>query len=170
VASSQSTDSSTAVSPVDEFSNQLEQFRKSVPELNKKIQDGAATIDGTSDVAKARADIEALRDEVSTLLGAVADNGRCRNSAPRRSTKKRGVPRPSGRGLRVFPPFYASMCCRSSADRSVANKRNSRGSTRHRRSFERSRMSLWLEILASASRQDTPLRRLTSSDKRTFGG
>jgi DNA repair exonuclease SbcCD ATPase subunit len=71
----ESTESSTSVSPVDEFSNQLEQFQKSVPELNKKIQDGAATIDGTSDVAKARADIEALREEVSTLLGAVADNG-----------------------------------------------------------------------------------------------
>jgi len=71
----ESTDAGTSVSPVDEFSNQLEQFQKSVPELNKKIQDGAATIDGTSDVAKARADIEALRDEVSTLLGAVADNG-----------------------------------------------------------------------------------------------
>ena len=71
----ESTESSTSVSPVDEFSNQLEQFQKSVPELNKKIQDGAATIDSTSDVAKARADIEALRNEVSTLLGAVADNG-----------------------------------------------------------------------------------------------
>jgi DNA repair exonuclease SbcCD ATPase subunit len=74
-AGTQSTESSTSVSPVDEFSKQLEQFQKSVPELNKKIQGGAATIDGTSDVAKARADIEALRDEVSTLLGAVADNG-----------------------------------------------------------------------------------------------
>jgi DNA repair exonuclease SbcCD ATPase subunit len=70
-----STESSSAVSPVDEFSKQLEQFQKSVPDLNKKIQDGAATIDGTTDVAKARADIDALRDEVSALLGAVADNG-----------------------------------------------------------------------------------------------
>ncbi len=70
-----STESSAAASPVDEFSNQLEQFKKSVPELNKKIQDGAATIDSTADVAQARADIDALRDEVSTLLGAVADNG-----------------------------------------------------------------------------------------------
>lgn len=70
-----STESSAAASPVDEFSTQLEQFKKSVPELNKKIQDGAATIDSTADAAKARADIDALRDEVSTLLGAVADNG-----------------------------------------------------------------------------------------------
>jgi DNA repair exonuclease SbcCD ATPase subunit len=70
-----STESGTAASPVDEFSKQLEQFQKSVPDLNKKIQDGAATIDGTTDVAKARADIDALRNEVSALLGAVADNG-----------------------------------------------------------------------------------------------
>jgi DNA repair exonuclease SbcCD ATPase subunit len=75
LAQDTSTESSSAASPVDEFSKQLEQFQKSVPDLNKKIQDGAATIDGTTDVAKARADIDALRDEVSALLGAVADNG-----------------------------------------------------------------------------------------------
>ncbi len=68
-------DAGGAASPVDEFSKQLEDFQKSVPELNKKIQDSAATIDGTTDVAKARAEIDQLRDEVSTLLGAVADNG-----------------------------------------------------------------------------------------------
>jgi DNA repair exonuclease SbcCD ATPase subunit len=65
----------SANSPVDEFSKQLEEFQKSVPELNKKIQESAATIDRTTDVAKARAEIDQLRDEVSTLLGAVADNG-----------------------------------------------------------------------------------------------
>ena len=64
-----------AVSPVDEFSKQLEEFQKSVPDLNKRIQDSAASIDHTSDVAKARGEIDQLREEVSTLLGAVADNG-----------------------------------------------------------------------------------------------
>lgn len=68
-------DSNGAASPVDEFSKQLEDFQKSVPDLNKKIQESATTIDGTTDVAKARAEIDQLRDEVSTLLGAVADNG-----------------------------------------------------------------------------------------------
>lgn len=68
-------ESGAAVSPVDEFAKQLEQFKQSVPELDKKIQDGAASIDGTADVGKARADIDALREEVSSLLGAVADNG-----------------------------------------------------------------------------------------------
>jgi len=62
-------------SPVDEFSKQLEEFQKSVPNLNRKIQESAGTIDATTDIAKARVEIDELRDEVSTLLGAVADNG-----------------------------------------------------------------------------------------------
>ncbi len=68
-------DAGNAASPVDEFSKQLEAFQKSVPDLNKRIQDSAASIDHASDVAKARAEIDQLREEVSTLLGAVADNG-----------------------------------------------------------------------------------------------
>jgi DNA repair exonuclease SbcCD ATPase subunit len=64
-----------AASPVDEFSKQLEDFQKSVPDLNKRIQDSATSIDGTTDVAKARAEIDQLREEVSALLGAVANNG-----------------------------------------------------------------------------------------------
>jgi hypothetical protein len=62
-------------SPVEEFSRQLEDFQKSVPDLNKKIQDGAGAIDTTTDIAKAKAEIDSLRSEVSTLLGAVSDNG-----------------------------------------------------------------------------------------------
>jgi chromosome segregation ATPase len=67
--------SASASSPVEEFSNQLEEFQKSVPDLNRKIQESAATIDGVTDVEKARVEIDKLRDEVSTLLGAVSDNG-----------------------------------------------------------------------------------------------
>jgi hypothetical protein len=62
-------------SPVEEFSQQLETFQKSVPDLNKAIQDSAGTIDSATDVAKARAEIDKLRETVSTLLGAVSDNG-----------------------------------------------------------------------------------------------
>jgi chromosome segregation ATPase len=62
-------------SPVDEFSKQLEAFQRSVPDLNRKIQQSASTIDAATDIAKARLEIDELRDEVSTLLGAVADNG-----------------------------------------------------------------------------------------------
>src|ERR1700761_7442012 len=64
-----------AGSPVEEFSQQLEAFQKSVPDLNKSIQDSAGTIDSVTDVQKARAEIDRLKETVSTLLGAVSDNG-----------------------------------------------------------------------------------------------
>jgi peptidoglycan hydrolase CwlO-like protein len=64
-----------AGSPVEEFSQQLEAFQKSVPDLNKSIQDSAGTIDSATDVEKARAEIDRLKETVSTLLGAVSDNG-----------------------------------------------------------------------------------------------
>src|SRR6476646_7320595 len=62
-------------SPVEEFSQQLEAFQKSVPDLNKSIQESAGTIDSMNDVEKARAEIDKLRETVSALLGAVSDNG-----------------------------------------------------------------------------------------------
>ena len=65
----------TSGSPVDEFSQQLEDFQKSVPNLTQRIQDGAGVIDGATDIDKARAEIDSLRQDVSTLLAAVADNG-----------------------------------------------------------------------------------------------
>jgi DNA repair exonuclease SbcCD ATPase subunit len=64
-----------ANSPVEEFSQQLEAFQKTMPDLNKSIQDSAGTIDNATDVEKARAEINRLRETVSTLLGAVSDNG-----------------------------------------------------------------------------------------------
>ena len=66
---------SGGASPVEEFSQQLEAFQKSVPDLNKSIQDSAGTIDSMNDVEKARAEIDKLRETVSALLGAVSDNG-----------------------------------------------------------------------------------------------
>jgi len=66
---------SSGVSPVEEFSQQLEAFQKSVPDLNKSIQDSAGTIDSVTDVEKARAEIDRLRETVAALLGAVSDNG-----------------------------------------------------------------------------------------------
>jgi septal ring factor EnvC (AmiA/AmiB activator) len=64
-----------AASPVEEFSKQLEDFQNSVPGLNKQIQDSAGTIDAVTNVDQARAEIDKLRDQVSTLLAAVSDNG-----------------------------------------------------------------------------------------------
>ena len=65
----------TVASPVEAFSQQLEAFQKSAPDLNKSIQESAGTIDGFTDIEKARAEIDKLRETVSTLLGAVSDNG-----------------------------------------------------------------------------------------------
>jgi DNA repair exonuclease SbcCD ATPase subunit len=62
-------------SPVEEFSKRLEDFQKSVPELNKAIENSAGAIDSATDIGKARAAIDQLREEVGTLLAAVSDNG-----------------------------------------------------------------------------------------------
>ncbi len=62
-------------SPVEEFSQQLEDFQKAVPGLNKSIQDSVGTIDNATDVDKARAEIDGLRATISTLLNAISDNG-----------------------------------------------------------------------------------------------
>ena len=64
-----------ALTPVEEFSKQLEAFKKSIPDLNKKIEDSAAAVDRWTDVGKARKEIEELRAIVGAALGAVSDNG-----------------------------------------------------------------------------------------------
>src|SRR5215467_6984530 len=64
-----------AMTPVEEFSRQLDAFKKTIPELNKKIEDSAAQVDRWTDVDKARREIEDLRAIVGTALGAVSDNG-----------------------------------------------------------------------------------------------
>src|SRR5262245_9551253 len=63
------------ISPVEEFSQRLEEFKKSIPQLNKRIEDSAAAVDRWSDVDKARKEIEELRAIVGKALGAVSDNG-----------------------------------------------------------------------------------------------
>jgi DNA repair exonuclease SbcCD ATPase subunit len=64
-----------AITPVEEFSRQIEQLKRTFTDLSKKIDDGAKSIDGLTDIDKARKEIEDLRAAVSVLLGAVADNG-----------------------------------------------------------------------------------------------
>jgi DNA repair exonuclease SbcCD ATPase subunit len=64
-----------AITPVEEFSRQIEQLKKTFTDLGKKIDDGTKSIDGLTDVEKARKEIADLRTAVSALLGAVADNG-----------------------------------------------------------------------------------------------
>jgi DNA repair exonuclease SbcCD ATPase subunit len=64
-----------AITPVEEFSRQIEQLKKTFTDLGKKIEDGTKSIDGLTDVERARKEIADLRAAVSALLGAVADNG-----------------------------------------------------------------------------------------------
>ena len=63
------------VTPVEEFARQVDQLKKSYPDLAKRIEDGAKTIDEVTDVDKARKEIEELRTIVGNMLGAVSDNG-----------------------------------------------------------------------------------------------
>lgn len=64
-----------AITPVEEFSRQLEQFKNSIPKLNKRIEDSTTAVDRWTDVERARKEIEELRALVGTALGAVSDNG-----------------------------------------------------------------------------------------------
>src|SRR4249920_3927568 len=63
------------VTPVEEFARQVDQLKKSYPDLAKRIEDGAKTIDEVTDVERARKEIEELRTIVGNMLGAVSDNG-----------------------------------------------------------------------------------------------
>jgi DNA repair exonuclease SbcCD ATPase subunit len=67
--------SADAFTPVEEFSKQLEQFKNSIPELSKKIDESAASVERWSNIEEARKEIEALRAVVGAALGAVSDNG-----------------------------------------------------------------------------------------------
>jgi DNA repair exonuclease SbcCD ATPase subunit len=64
-----------AVTPVEEFSRRLDEFKKSIPDLNKKIEESAGSVDRWTDADKARQEIEQLRAIVGAALGAVSDNG-----------------------------------------------------------------------------------------------
>jgi len=72
---SQSTSKSDAVTPVEQFSRQLDELKKTFTELNKRIDSSVKTIDRTTDPVASRKEIEELRAIVGSLLGAVADNG-----------------------------------------------------------------------------------------------
>lgn len=66
---------SDAVAPVEEFSRQLDDLKKTFADLNKRIESSAKTIDNETDPVASRKEIEELRGLVSALLGSVADNG-----------------------------------------------------------------------------------------------
>lgn len=64
-----------SITPVEEFSRQLEAFKKTIPDLNKRIEESAAQVDKWTDVDAARREIAELRAIVGAALGAVSDNG-----------------------------------------------------------------------------------------------
>jgi DNA repair exonuclease SbcCD ATPase subunit len=64
-----------AITPVQDFSRELDKLKKSFGDLGNKIDDSAKLIDGLSDVDKAKKEIEDLRAAVGSLLDLVADNG-----------------------------------------------------------------------------------------------
>jgi DNA repair exonuclease SbcCD ATPase subunit len=64
-----------AITPVEDFSRELDKLKKSFVDLGKKIDDSAKMIDGLSDADKAKKEIEELRAGVGSLLAVVADGG-----------------------------------------------------------------------------------------------
>ena len=64
-----------AVAPVEEFSRQLDELKKTFADLNKRIESSAKTIDNATDPVASRKELDDLRAIVSALLGSVADNG-----------------------------------------------------------------------------------------------
>jgi hypothetical protein len=74
-AVAEETRAADAVTPVEEFSRQLEELKKTFIDLNKRIETSAKAIDRETNAEASRKEIEELRDIVSVLLGSVADNG-----------------------------------------------------------------------------------------------
>ncbi len=66
---------SDAIAPVEAFSKELDQLKNTFGDLGKKIDESTKSIDGLTDVQKARQEIENLRAAVGSLLDAVVDNG-----------------------------------------------------------------------------------------------
>jgi chromosome segregation ATPase len=64
-----------AITPVEEFSRQLDQFKKDIPNLNKRIEESTSAVDRWTNIDRARKEIEELRAMVGNALGAVSDNG-----------------------------------------------------------------------------------------------
>ncbi len=65
-----------AITPVEDFSRELDKLKQSFGDLGKKIDDSTKAIDGYSDVDRTRKEIDDLRSAVAGLLDTVADNGR----------------------------------------------------------------------------------------------
>lgn len=74
-AIAQSGGTSDAIAPVEEFSRELDNLKRTFSDLNRRIEDSAKSIDRLQSGDASRKEIEQLRDVVGRLLGEVADNG-----------------------------------------------------------------------------------------------
>lgn len=66
---------SNPATPVDEFAKQYKALKESLNELPKKIEETGRVVEQNTTSNSTKAQIDALRDIVSTILGQVADNG-----------------------------------------------------------------------------------------------
>lgn len=64
-----------AITPIEDFSRELDKLKNSFGDLGKKIDDSVRMIDSLTDAGMAKKEIEELRAAVSSLLAVVADNG-----------------------------------------------------------------------------------------------
>jgi DNA repair exonuclease SbcCD ATPase subunit len=113
-----------AITPVEEFSRQLEQFKNSIPQLNKRIEDSTSAVDRWTNVERARKEIEELRALVGTALGAVSDNGSVSQLGARALTHAREKLRMLEQDTRFRPEerrFLAEQWQRLRADTERAN-------------------------------------------------
>ena len=83
-AFAEAADKPDAVTPVEEFSRQLDELKKTFKDLNQRIDESAKLIDGETDPGAARKEIAELRALVSSLLGAPCQGARRRAGALRR--------------------------------------------------------------------------------------
>lgn len=74
-AAAQSAGSTDAVAPVEQFSRELENLKRTFGDLNRRIEDSAKSIERLQNGDISRKEIEQLRELVGKLLGEVADNG-----------------------------------------------------------------------------------------------
>jgi len=74
-ALAQSVDKPDAVTPVEEFSRQLDELKKTFADLNQRIEESTKAIDSETDPVASRQKLAELRALVSSLLASVADNG-----------------------------------------------------------------------------------------------
>jgi hypothetical protein len=64
-----------AVAPVEQFSRELDNLKRTFSDLNRRIEDSAKSIEHLKSGEASRKEIEQLRELVGKLLGEVADNG-----------------------------------------------------------------------------------------------